>query len=372
MSSVRATPFHSRAADANPGNRWAARNRFTLASSYDGAQAEAAAARFAVAMADISWRWRVMLEGPRAHTLVQRLFTRDAGALEPGQALKTLWLGDGGGVRGAGVVARYGRESFQLIAAEDDAEWIASAAELFGIVPRDMTEEDAGLALIGPYAARLVAALGLDELLDLLCFRKVFWRGLDLTVTRFGELNGYEIWCKADDALLLWDRVARAGADFGVVLAGLEAQDILDIETGVPRPGRDYDGARAATAAEPLAGEWRLAKLIDAEHTGFNGAAAALAAVPRRRLVGLVFDSMAPAPFATVLAGNAVVGRTLSACVSPGLKRAIALAQVDEAHAAPGTAFSVAVPGSRTQSPTVTAARVTDLPFLPTPDPIEA
>ena len=370
MLSVRATPFHGRAAEANAGNRWAPRNGFTLSSEYSGAAAEATAARFAVVMADISWRWRVMLEGPRARELAQRLFTRDPGQLSPGQALKALWLSDGGGVRGAGVIARHGRQSFQLITAAPDAGWIADAATLFDVVLRDMTDEEGGLAIIGPYAAKVIAALGLDPALEPMAFRKLFWRGLDITLSQFGEHGGYEIWCKADDAPLLWDRVAAAGVPFALLPAGLDATDTLDLEAGVPRPGRDYDGARDAAASEPHAGELRLASLIDAEHTAFNGARPALAALPRRKLVGLAIDGDTPAPFTPVLAGAAIVGRTLSSRHSPILRCAIALAQLDEAQAAPDTILSLTLPGSRLVLPTVAAARVADLPFLPVPDPI--
>ena len=147
---VRATPFHARAAEANRGNRWTERRGFTLAGEYAGLAEEAAAARFAVVTADISWRWRVMLEGARLRELTQRLFTKDANTLEPGQALKALWLADQGGVRGAGVVARHGRQTFELIAACEDAGWIADAASLFGATLTDRTAEEGGLAVIGP------------------------------------------------------------------------------------------------------------------------------------------------------------------------------------------------------------------------------
>ncbi|MEJ0042027.1 MAG: hypothetical protein WDM81_07335 [Rhizomicrobium sp.] len=120
--------------------------------------------------------------------MVQRLFTRDPSGLAPGQALKALWLGDGGGVRGAGVVARQGRQSYLLVSAAQDADWIADAAARFGVAFRDVTEEEGGLAIAGPYAAKLVAALGLDPVLDLSAFRKETWKGLDITLSRFGEL----------------------------------------------------------------------------------------------------------------------------------------------------------------------------------------
>ena len=362
-----ATPFHARTAEANRANLWAPRGRFTLPVRFEGAESEALAARFGVIVSDISWRWRVMLEGARVRELVQRLFTKDAAALTPGTALKALWLSDGGGVRGAGLVARYGRQTFQLIAACEDSDWIAAAASLFGVTARDVTEEECGLAVIGPYAAKLLAALGLDPALEPLAFRKVFWRGLDLTVSRFGEHGGYELWCKADDAPLLWDRVALAGSAFALTLAGLGAMDILDLEAGVPRPGRDYDGATAPDA--PLAGELRLASLIDPDHAAFNGARAALAARPKRKLVGLMLDSAVPTPFTPLMANGVVVGRTLSSCLSPALRRAIALAQLDDGHS--GAGLSLTLPPSRDLlRPTVAAARVVDLPFLELPVPI--
>ncbi len=368
---IRATPFHARTSEANRTNAWSTRNGFTLASEFSGAAHEAAAARFGVVMADISWRWRVTLDGARTRELVQRLFTKDVAALTPGQAIKTLWLADGGGVRGAGVVARLSRQAFQLTTAAQDTVWIAAAASLFGVTAHDITTEQGGLALIGPHAARLVAALGLDAGLAPLSFSTVQWRDIEITLTRFGEQAGYEIWCKAEDAQVLWDRIAAAGAAYALLPAGLAAQDILDIEAGVPRPGRDYDGATTPDAAAPLAGELRLASLIDDAHPSFNGRAAT--AKPRRKLVGLVLDGTIPAPFTPILANTTIVGRTLSSCVSPTLRRAIALAQIDTAHAAAGTRLSLTLPTSRdTLLPTVTAATVTDLPFLPPPDPIGA
>ena len=370
MKPVRATPFHSRAADANPGNLWAPRGGFTLASAYCGTEAEAVAARIGVVMVDISWRWRTTLEGARVRELVQRLFTRDVSGLTPGQALKALWLSDGGGVRGAGVVARQGRQAYRLVSAIEDAEWIAAAAANFGVTLRDTTEEEGGLAIVGPYAAKLVEALGLDPTLELSTFRAESWKGLDIALSRFGELGGYEIWCAAEDAPLVWDRVARAGAPFAILPAGLDAMDVLDIEAGVPRPGRDYDGASDPDAAAPLAGELRLSKLIDVAHAGFNGAKAALAATPRVSLTGLVIDGAVPAPFAPVTVEGRVIGRTLSSRYSPLLRRAIALAQIEEGRAVPGTAVQLLLPASRLLLPTLAAARIVDLPFLPPPDPI--
>src|SRR5436190_534524 len=79
--SIKATAFHARVADANRSNSWVARNGFTLVREYSGAHEEALAARLGTVLADISWRWRIILEGARAAEFLSRLTTRDAGVL---------------------------------------------------------------------------------------------------------------------------------------------------------------------------------------------------------------------------------------------------------------------------------------------------
>jgi aminomethyltransferase len=342
---VRATPFHGRAAAFNRMNLWQPRCGWTLSSAYDEAHEEALAARLTCAMTDISWRWRVMIEGARAEEFLSRLMTKNPAKLAPGQAFKALWLDDDGGLRGAGVLARHGRETFQLISAAPDRDWIAKGAALFGVKTREVLDEEGVLAVVGPYAPKVIEAAGLDPALEALAFRKLFWRGLDVTLSRFGEHGGYEIACKADDAALVWDRIAKAGGAYALKPAGLAAMDILDLEAGVPRPGRDYE-----PDAKPSPVELGLESLVDADHAQFNGRAAYLALPRTRTRAGLELDSETPAPHVAFEGG-----RTLHSLYSPALKGAIAHAIVDNARAALGT--SITLPGGA-------KARVCALPFL--------
>src|SRR5437763_135869 len=122
-----------------------------------------------------------MIEGSRAEEFLARLLTRNPAKLAPGEAVKTLWLTDLGGIRGAGALARYGKESFLLVATEPDLDWIARAAALFDVCAREV--EEGGLAIVGPYARKIVEAAGLDGALERLNFRQSFWRGLDVTLS---------------------------------------------------------------------------------------------------------------------------------------------------------------------------------------------
>ena len=370
---LQATPFHARASDANRHNAWLTRNAVTLARRYDSIEQEALAARLNVVIADISWRWRVMLEGASAEAFLSKLVTRDAAALAPGASFKALWLSDAGGVRGAGVIARLGRETFQLVASAPDRDWIASAAATMHVQTRDVSQESGGLAVVGPYALATLKAAGLEAELEPLAFRKLSWRGIEVTLSRWGEHGGFEIWCGPDDGVVVWDRLMRAGAAYGIVPAGVSAMDVLDVEAGVPRPELDYKPARAASDAEPMPAALSLTSLIDDAHHGFNGRRAFLAAKPSRKLVGLEIDSDEPAPFTPVMLNDKVVGHTLRSVYSPALKRAVALATVDEVVAAAATPLSVTLPPDMAKPELrKAAARVTGLPFLEKPDSIGA
>lgn len=367
---VQASPFHIRAAELNRDNSWTPRNGYTLSLAYDDAGDEALAARQRVVMADISWRWRLSIEGARAGDFLSRLLTRDPTKLEPGNALKALWLGDKGGVRGACALARFGRESFQLVSAAEDAAWIASAASAFDLKP-EVVADEGGLALIGPQARAVLVAAGLEAELEPLAFRKLFWRGLDVTLSRWGEHGGYELWCKADDGIVVWDRLMRAGAAFGLQPAGLAAMDLLDIEAGVARPGRDYAPAREAFVPAPTPLALGLERLVDDTQKGFNGREAWMRArlIEKRRLVGIAFDGDMPAPFTPLMQGNKIVGHTLTSAWSPALRHAIALAQVDVAMVPAGTKLSLTLPPTRDVPELRTAdVRVSELPFLKAPE----
>jgi aminomethyltransferase len=332
---------------------------------------EALAARLNVAIADISWRWRVAFDGDASETFVSRLVTRDITALAPGTALRALWLSDGGGVRGAGIVSRFGPHAFQLMATAPDAEWFEQAASAFAVTVRDVTEETGGLALVGPYAAATLKIAGLDAALEPLAFRRIAWRGFDITLSRWGEHGGYEIWCAPEDAILVWDRLMRAGQSLGIAPAGTAAMDVLDLEAGIVRPELDYLPARDGMAAEPHPAWLGLEPSIDPHYRRFNGREAHLAAPPARMLVGLEIASDRPAPFMPVSHEGRPVGRTLRSAYSPALRRAIALASVDTAASVPGTMVSLILPTSLDYPDwREVQARVTQLPFLPAPDQI--
>ena len=93
---------------------------------------------------------------------------------------------------------------------------------------------------------------------------------------------------------------------------------------------------------------------------GFPDARVVIGMLASRRRVGLLLDGRLPArEGAPVFAGGEQVGVVTSGGFSPSLERPIAMAYVDAAHAAQGTALEIEVRGRRL------AAAVAPMPFVP-------
>jgi folate-binding protein YgfZ len=143
----------------------------------------------------------------------------------------------------------------------------------------------------------------------------------------------------------------RAGAARGLLEAGEDVLEVLRIEAGTPRFGREL-------GESVLPAETGLEHAISTTKGCYTGqeivARMASRGEASHALVGLALESgFVPAPGSAVLASTSRVGEVTSAALSASAG-AIALAYVRRAHAAPGTAL--AVDGH--------AARVAALPFV--------
>lgn len=350
---LKVTPFHFRAAEFNRLNAWENRGGFTLASHYGFADEEAAAARFGAVLADISWYWRVEISGARAGDFVARFFTRNVSALGVGAAMEALWLNDAGAVRGAGTVLRRDRDRFLLLSTEEDRDWLEAAARLYGVQIR---ESDEGvLALIGPATQKILTAAGLDNDLLPLRAQRQNWRDIEVQVSRLGI--GFEIACAPDDALLVWDRLIAAGRAYGLIPAGQAALDMLEFESGIMRPGRDYTPSRDGFSRQPSPQFLGLCPLVDRAHL-FNGRAAFLAAGDDTSLSGVLFDAAALPANAPLTTEGRIAGRVVSARYLPVMQRAAGFTVLEGAAGA--LKFGDI------------ACRPVGLPFLPLPAPLGA
>jgi folate-binding protein YgfZ len=171
-------------------------------------------------------------------------------------------------------------------------------------------------------------------------------------VTGGGETGEAEVWMVS--AIADGPRVWQALLDAGIRPVGARAHESLRIEAGTPYFGHDVDDSvlLPEIPIEPWVsytkgcyiGQEVVVRIRDRGHVN-------------RHLRGLVLDGATPRPGATVIADAAEVGTVMSATMSFGLGRPIALAYVRRQHAEPGTVVSVRIDG------TTVPATVSALPF---------
>ena len=176
-----------------------------------------------------------------------------------------------------------------------------------------------------------------------------------------GELS-YELHVPAAYGLHVWEALLRAGRDLGVAPFGVEAQRILRLEKGHVIVGQDTDGLTKAYSA----GLDRLVKLdkddfagkpeLVWQHESGRRPAAGRAAAGRR-----VGGAAGGEPDRRATAGQ-IVGRITSSRMSPTLGRSVCLAQVDAAHAAPGTEVTVLLPTAGRSPPASRRTSRTSIP----------
>jgi len=342
------SPFHVRTAERNIYNAWIARGMFTLPRHFGNIEREAVTLHFSAILADLSSFGRLRVYGPGAARLLDASCKCDLSALLSGEAREVFWTNDGGGVRGNGIVARFGQENFVLESFDTDAAWFGDVAQQFNAKVRSEHAEKSGLLLAGPLAKTILQSTELKAALALEAeHHQIYdWNGISLTVSRRSKLGGFELSCSRDNGVILFDRITEIGRPHALSLIGQEALEILYLEAGVPLAGLDYMPARDIGSRHPSAASLGF--------TSGKGHAAIL--------VGVEWDGPDLASFAALYHGARKVGQTLRSAYSPALRRVIALASVQADHAALGTPLTIRAP-ERTNSQAIAATTVS-LPFL--------
>lgn len=394
------TPFDTRSQLHNTKRQWREWAGFFAASAYAASHdIEYNAIRNAAALIDVSPLYKYRLSGPGAVALVDRVITRDATRIRPGQVIYTPWCDEHGKVIDDGTIARLddgsaGEPIFRWTAADPQLRWLRLNSRGLDVAIDEITDSTAALALHGPLSRRVLEAATSQSWADLRYYRRrpAEIDGIPLDVSRTGYTGdlGYELWVDAERAGKLWDALMSAGAAFAIRPCGMLALDVSRIEAGLILIEVDYTSARQALipaqSYSPFEiGLGRLVRLDKA--VPFVGRKALQREVdaggPRRRLVGLELDwhdlealyaaqglspVFSPAAWreqVPLFDGSRQVGRATSGTWSPILKKNICLASVAARCQRPGTKLALewTVEGRRGR----VGATVVPLPFFDPP-----
>ncbi|WP_406332985.1 glycine cleavage system aminomethyltransferase GcvT [Streptomyces sp. NBC_00203] len=314
---------------------------------YGSERDEHLAVRTKAGLFDLSHMGEITVTGPEAAALLNYALVGNIASVGVGRARYTMICRADGGILDDLIVYRLQEHEYMVVANASNAQVVLDAlterAEGFDALVRDDRDAYALIAVQGPESPGILKSLT-DADLDGL----KYYAGLPGTVagvpaliarTGYTGEDGFELFVAPADAEKLWQALTDAGAPVGLAPCGLSCRDTLRLEAGMPLYGHEL-----STSLTPFdAGLGRVVKFEkDGDFVGRTALEAAserAAENPPRVLVGLIAEGRrVPRAGYQVVAGGTVIGEVTSGAPSPTLGKPIAMAYVDAAHSAPGTA----------------------------------
>ncbi|GER68371.1 aminomethyltransferase [Weizmannia acidilactici] len=331
---------------------------------FSGIKAEHEAVRTKAGLFDVSHMGEILVQGEGSLDFLQKMATNDVSTLHPGAAQYTAMCYENGGTVDDLLVYQLGKERYLLVVnaanTEKDYEWLRDHnTEEISIA--DMSASMAQLALQGPLSARILQKLARG--LDVSAFKPFsFVENADLSgckvlLSRTGYTgeDGFEIYCRNEDAARLWEEILTAGDEDGVLPCGLGARDTLRFEAGLCLYGQEL-----SENISPLeAGIGFAVKLNkEADFIGKSALQQLKTEGLKRKLAGIeMIERGIPRHGYDVFSGEKRIGVVTTGTQSPTFKKNIGLALLDVPFNAPGTEVEVAIRSKKLK------AKVVKTPF---------
>src|SRR6202035_5269786 len=201
---------------------------------YASETAEHRAVRRAAGLFDLSHMGEIAVAGPGAGAALDYALVGNLSALRAGRARYTMLCAEDGGVLDDLVVYRLDEDEFLVIAnaSNTDVVFESVRGRAAGLDARvtDATGDYALVAIQGPEAAGILAPLagGID--LGAVKYYagvsgEVAGRRAWVARTGYTGEDGFEVYCRPEEAEHIWSALVSQGAPAGLVPAGLAARD---------------------------------------------------------------------------------------------------------------------------------------------------
>ncbi|MEQ1753765.1 MAG: hypothetical protein ABL973_06500 [Micropepsaceae bacterium] len=335
------SPLHARTAELCATNQWFSFGGFTVPAVYSSEQEESEALIARVGIFDLSARQSYQFEGPDAGSFLGFVTSSDVASLEAGQTTRALWCDDDGCARGEGQVIRYGKAQYELSTSVRDFAWFTDGARGFDVKVSCITGQRAGIGVRGPLAMHLLGASGFSASQGSKGETGApasAWRQAQVALLRDATGEGFELWCHADDGIVVWDRLVRMGAAFGVSPVGASVLEVARVEGALPLAGIDWLPSQLAKSEQDL--RWpRDLGLQPVSTRRFNGSQSVHRSSGPGAYKAVQLTShevLVPGP---LLQKGAGAGKITSSAWSPGRERAFAIAWLKTELAHSGIQF---------------------------------
>jgi sarcosine oxidase, subunit alpha len=311
---------------------------------------EVRAVHESLGLIDVSTLGKLLVEGPDAVALLERLYPNRFGDMKPGRIRYAVLTSDGGRIMDDGTIARLADDLYYVTTTSTGADAVTAWFEWWNAVWGydveivNVTGALAAVNLAGPLARQALGRL-VEDADDVAAdaFRYLDAKHLDvagvptlaLRIGFVGEL-GYELHFPSPAGEHLWDALVAEGAR----PFGLEPQRVLRLEKGHVIVGQDTDSESNLYSS----GMSWLPKLDKDDFVGKFALEHFAQRDEKEKLVGFTMEeNVLPAEGAQIVIEGRPAGRVTSARRSEAVGEVIGLAWVPADRSEPGTRVEVVV-----------------------------
>ena len=336
------TPFHERTYEACYNNDWYRWAGYKIAREYSNTELEYTAMRNTAGVLDITPMHKYDIKGADAIKFVDKLVTRNVTEIKSGQVMYIIWCNEDGNVIDDGTVFCFNSNHLRIFCAERNLNWFSDTAIGFNVEVEDVSDTIAALAFQGPLSCKILNLLNVKDIENLkpFYFDNFDLNGCKVTISRTGFSGdlGYEIWCKNEDAINVWDSLFTFNRDYKVLPAGMNALEMVRVEAGFIQPNADFMSAEQALRPNRMRNPYELGMgwLVDLNKNYFTGKKNLVNLKKKtltKKLVGLDIQGDKPAIGSVLYDKNKKeIGIVTAGMWSPSLKSNIAFGYVDKDH----------------------------------------
>lgn len=322
------------------------------------------AVRTKAGLFDVSHMGEFEVKGSDSLAFLQKTMTNDVSKLKNGGALYTAMCYENGGTVDDLLVYKMEEDHYLLVVnasnIDKDFNWLEGHLE-GNVELINLSEHTAQLALQGPIAEEVLQRLSGDSNLSEIGFFKfqqeVNLNGKKALLSRTGYTgeDGFEIYCKPEDAAALWKEILEAGKEDGVLPCGLGARDTLRFEANLALYGQEL-----SPEISPLEAGIGFAVKLNKD-TDFIGKQVLVQQKENglpRKIVGIeMIDRGIPRHGYPVYKNDELIGEVTTGTQSPTLKKNIGLALLKNEFTSLETEVEVEIRGKRLK------ANVVSTPF---------
>lgn len=309
---------------------------------YEGIIKEHRAVRENAGIFDLSHMGEIKISGVNCKNFVQKIVTNDISRLPVGGILYSEVCNNEGGIVDDVLVYNFEDHIFMVVNASNIEKILGWFKKNItdGVIIEDLTNVTALIAVQGPKAEGIVQAETEFDLKNLIYYNglhtEVCGKKVLLSRTGYTGEDGFEIYCKNEDAGFIWDKFIEKCTPIG-----LGARDTLRLEACYPLYGHEL-----GDEINPL--EAGVAWTVKFKKGDFIGKESLLkikeAGIKRKLIAFEMHDRAVPRQNYGVFLNGEKYGWVTSGTFSPSLSKSVGLAYLsDVIYAEPGNIIDIEI-----------------------------